>query len=163
MHRLGSLGCHTRPSDPRVDEQRTATRTKSLLSQLHTGHTGRNTLAVVDLSPKYRTSSFVFRTASYFGLAALGDPRRLQRLLLDHEDSRLDRADGPEQRDRLPSRHVSSLMPYAAVATGGESQPCWQLRSAAFGSCCWATRTVSWTGPMVLSNESDCLRVMAAQ
>ena len=55
MPRLGSLGCHTGPSEPRVDEQRTATRTKSLLSQLHTGHTGRNTLAVVDLSPKYLT------------------------------------------------------------------------------------------------------------
>ena len=32
MPRLGSLGCHTGPSEPRVDEQRTATRTKSLLS-----------------------------------------------------------------------------------------------------------------------------------
>ena len=63
---------------------------------------------------------FLFQTASYFRRKGLGDLRRLQPLLLDRKGDRMDQTDGPEQRKWPLSRHGSSLMSCAAVATGDE-------------------------------------------
>ena len=66
------------------------------------------------------TRSFGFSPVSVLLLAALHAATSLQRLLLHYKHSRVDRANGPEQLERLPSRLGSSLMQRAAVASGGE-------------------------------------------
>ena len=61
----------------------------------------------------------------------------LRQLLLGHTDGLVDWADCPEQRERLPSRHGSSVTPTLRLrqALGRRrEQPCRQLRSSRRGS-----------------------------